>query len=120
MPDFGIYTGYIDCDLAILGLRQQGEQLDQSTFWRALRSVGDFNAGGGLGCTDSSLSLETYGKIVAGTNTGNRRVCTWALRVKDGKFVVLKPKGESTTYWTGELIEESVDPQYLVTTTTAQ
>jgi hypothetical protein len=39
--------------------------------------------------------------------------------VKDGKFVVLKPKDATSTYWTGELIEESVDPQYLVTTTSS-
>jgi hypothetical protein len=31
----------------------------------------------------------------------------------------LKPKDSDTTYWTGKLIEASVDPQYLVTTTTA-
>ena len=119
VPDFGIYTGYIDCDMAIMGLKKQGDDLDPSTYWEALRSVGTYNAGGGLGCTDSSLSLETYGKIVLGDETNGRRICTWALQVKDGKFVVLKPKDSNTTYWTGELIEESVDPQYIVTTTTA-
>ena len=70
-------------------------------------------------CTDSSLSLETYGKIVQGDDTDGRRICTWALQVKNGKFVVLEPKDSDTTYWTGELIEESIDPQYLVTTTSA-
>lgn len=119
VPDFGIYTGYIDCDMAIMGLKKQGDDLDPSTYWEALRSVGTYNAGGGLGCTDSSLSLETYGKIVLGDETNGRRICTWALQVKDGKFVVLKPKDSNTSYWTGELIEESVDPQYVVTTTTA-
>jgi branched-chain amino acid transport system substrate-binding protein len=119
VPDFGIYTGYIDCDMAIMGLKKQGDDLDPSTYWEALRSVGTYNAGGGLGCTDSSLSLETYGKIVAGGATDARRICTWALQVKDGEFVVLKPKDAKTTYWTGELIEDSVDPQYLVTTTSA-
>ena len=59
VPDFGIYTGYIDCDLAIMGLEKQGDDLDPSTYWKALRSVGTYNAGGGLGCTNSSLSLET-------------------------------------------------------------
>ena len=28
VPDFGVYTGYIACDLAILGLQQQGDNLD--------------------------------------------------------------------------------------------
>jgi branched-chain amino acid transport system substrate-binding protein len=119
VPDFGVYTGYIDCDLAILGLQQQGDRLDPATFADDLRSVGTFNAGGGLGCTDSSLGLDTYGKIVVGDDSAGRRICTWALQVKDGKFVVLKPKGAKTSYWTGDLIEQSVDPQYLVTTTTA-
>jgi branched-chain amino acid transport system substrate-binding protein len=119
VPDFGIYTGYIDCDLAILGLRKQGKQLDPSTYWRDLRSVGTFNAGGGLGCSDTGLSLETYGKITPGGAFPGQRICTWALQVKDGKFVVLKPKDGNSTYWTGDLIEESVDPQYLVTTTTS-
>jgi branched-chain amino acid transport system substrate-binding protein len=119
VPDFGIYTGYIDCDMAIMGLERQGDDLDPSTYWQALRSVGTYNAGGGLGCTNSSLSLETYGKIVVGNEANGQRVCTWALQVKDGKFVVLKPKDSKTSYWTGELIEESVDPQYIVTATTA-
>jgi branched-chain amino acid transport system substrate-binding protein len=119
VPDFGIYTGYIDCDLAIMGLEKQGDDLDPATYWQALRSVGTYNAGGGLGCTDSSLSLETYGKIATADAADGRRICTWALQVKDGKFVVLKPKDAKTSYWTGELIEESVDPQYLVTTTTS-
>jgi branched-chain amino acid transport system substrate-binding protein len=119
VPDFGIYTGYIDCDLAIMGLDQQGDDLDPATYWEALRSVGTYNAGGGLGCTDSSLSLETYGKIATADAADGRRICTWALQVKDGKFVVLKPKDAKTSYWTGDLIEESVDPQYLVTTTTS-
>jgi branched-chain amino acid transport system substrate-binding protein len=119
VPDFGIYTGYIDCDLAILGLKKQGKDPDPTTFAEDLRSIGTYNAGGGLGCSNSSQSLETYGKVVTGEATDGRRICSWALQVKNGKFVVLKPKDSDTSYWTGELIEESVDPQYLVTTTTA-
>jgi substrate-binding family protein len=118
VPDFGIYTGYIDCDLAILGLEKQGRDLDQSSYWQALRSVGTFNPGGSLGCSDVGLSLETYGKITPGGSFPGQRICTWALQVKDGKFVVLQPRGSKSTYWTGDLIEASVDPQYLVTTTT--
>jgi branched-chain amino acid transport system substrate-binding protein len=119
VPDFGIYTGYIDCDLAILGLKKQGANLDPSTYADDLRSIGTFNAGGGLGCTDSNLSLATYGKIVEGADSSGQRICTWALQVKDGKFVLLKPKDSKATYWTGKLIDQSVDPQYIVTTTTA-
>jgi branched-chain amino acid transport system substrate-binding protein len=119
VPDFGIYTGYIDCDLAILGLQKQGDNLDPSTYWQALRSVGEVNPGGGLGCSDIDFSLATYGKIIASGPNDKRRICTWAVQVKDGHFVILKPKGGNTSYWTGDLIQSSVDPQYLVTTTTA-
>ncbi len=119
VPDFGVYTGYITCDLAILGLQQQGDDLNPSTFVEDLRSVGQFNPGGGLGCRDANLSLETYGKAVASSG-GEQRACGWALQVKDGKFSVLKPKGAKTSYWTGDLIPESLPPEYLVTTTTTK
>jgi branched-chain amino acid transport system substrate-binding protein len=116
VPDFGVYTGYISCDLLILGLQAQGANLDPSTFSDDLRSVGTFNPGGGLGCRDANLSLETYGKIVP-TSGKQQKACQWAVQVKDGKFVVLKPKGATTSYWTGDLISASVPPEYVVTTT---
>lgn len=119
VPDFGVYTGYITCDLAILGLEKQGDDLNQHTFAEDLRSVGQFNPGEGLGCRNANLSLETYGKAVASTGR-EQRPCQWAMQVKDGKFVIFKPKGAKTSYWTGELIPESLPPEYLVTTTTAK
>ena len=42
------------------------------------------------------------------------------MQVKNGKFVLLEPKGGKTSYWTGDLIPESVPPEYRVTTTTSQ
>ena len=83
VPDFGVYTGYITCDLAILGLQQQGDHLDPTTFSDDLRSVGQFNPGGGLGCRNANLSLETYGKLVASTGS-EQKACQWAMQVKDG------------------------------------
>jgi len=119
VPDFGVYSGYIACDLAVMGLEQQGKTLDRATFSNDLRAVGKFNPGGGLGCSDAELSLGSYGKIDESAPADGRQVCTWALQVKDGKFALLEPKGGRTTYWTGDLIESSVDPQYLVTTTSS-
>jgi branched-chain amino acid transport system substrate-binding protein len=119
IPDFGVYTGYITCDLAILGLQQQGDNLDPATFADDLRSVGQFNPGGGLGCRNANLSLETYGKLEAARGA-EQRACEWAMQVKNGKFVLLEPKGGKTSYWTGDLIPESVPPEYRVTTTTSQ
>jgi ABC-type branched-subunit amino acid transport system substrate-binding protein len=117
VPDFGIYTGYIDCDLAILGLQKQGKDLDPAAFADDLRSIGTFNSGGGLGCTDLSLSPETYGKVTY--TADSPPPCTWALRVKDGKFSIFKPKGGKTSYWTGKVIDASVPPEYRATATTA-
>jgi len=110
VPDFGIYTGYIDCDLAILGLKQQGKNLDQSTFTDDMRKLGKFNAGGGLGCADTDISAEGYGKPA-------QTICTYAMYVKNGKFAILKPKTGSDLFWTGKLVGASVTEN--ATTTTA-
>ena len=60
IPDIGVYTGYIACDLAILGLKQQGKNPNQSTYADDLRKVGHFNAGSGLGCADTDISVAGY------------------------------------------------------------
>ena len=118
VPDFGVYSGYIACDLVVRGLARQGKNPNPDTFAAELRSVGMVNPGDGLGCIDMDLSAATYGKIRLDA-LDSRKPCTWALQVKNDKFVVLKPPGGKTTYWTGDLIQQSVPPQYLVTTTTA-
>jgi hypothetical protein len=64
---------------------------------------------GGLVCEDLDISAETYGEP-------SPSACLWAMQVKDGKFVVLKPKGANTPYWTGDLVGRSVTE---ATTTTA-
>jgi ABC-type branched-subunit amino acid transport system substrate-binding protein len=119
VPDIGVYTGYIACDLAVIGLQRQGDDLDQATFADTLRSVGTINPGDGLGCSDINLSMETYGKIVD-IGDKNQRVCEWFVRLKDGKFVLFRPKSSKASYWTGDLVEESVPPQYTVPTTSAR
>ncbi len=45
VPDFGIYTGYTDCDLAITGLKEQGKNLDRSTYADGLRALGQGQPG---------------------------------------------------------------------------
>jgi branched-chain amino acid transport system substrate-binding protein len=98
VPDFGIYTGYISCDLATLGLKAQGKNLDPAAWSDTLRNkVGEYNVGDGLGCRTTYLTPETFGKASA-------EWCTWALYVKDGKFRVLRPKGSKETFWNGKLI----------------
>jgi ABC-type branched-subunit amino acid transport system substrate-binding protein len=109
VPDFGIYTGYTDCDLAITGLKQQGKNLDPSTFADGIRKLGNVNPAG-LNCLPLALGLDTYGKPPSEN-------CQYAMYVKDGKFVLLKPKGSSKPYWTGKLIGASFTEN--ATTTTA-
>ncbi len=110
VPDFGIYTGYSDCDLAILGLKQQGKNLDQSTFASDLRKIGSFNQGGGLGCGQTDISAESFGKQA-------QEICSYAMVLKNGKFTLLKPKGTGKDFWTGKLVGKSVTEA--TTTTTA-
>jgi hypothetical protein len=100
VPDFGIYTGYVDCDLAITGLEEQGKNLDRSTYSDSVRNLDQVNPAG-LGCQPLELGLDTYGKQPAES-------CQYVVYVKDGKFTLLKPKGSNKPYWTGKLIDQSV------------
>jgi branched-chain amino acid transport system substrate-binding protein len=109
VPDFGIYTGYTDCDLLITGLKQQGKDLDPSTFASSIRKLGNVNPAN-LNCQPLALGTDTYGKPPT-------EGCSYAMYVKDGKFALLKPKGSSKPYWTGKLIGASVTEN--ATTTTA-
>jgi len=108
VPDFGVYTGYTDCDLLITGLKQQGDNLDPSTFASGIRELGNVNPAN-LNCQPLALGLDTYGKPPSEN-------CQYAMYVKDGKFALLKPKGSNKQFWTGKLIGESVTAN---TTTTA-
>ncbi len=108
-PEPWIYSGYTDCDLAITGLKEQGDNLDQSTYADGLRKLGHVNPAH-LGCQPLDISLETYGQPSATD-------CAYAVTVKDGKFALLEPKGTGKPYWTGKLIERSVTEN--ATTTTA-
>ena len=110
-PTSGYTPGYIDCDLAILGLQQQGKNLDQTTFASDLRKLGKFNAGGGLGCQDTDISTATYGQPAAtGLQLGDAGE---GRQVRDPEA-----QGSTTDYWTGKLIAASV-PSSSATTTTA-
>ncbi|HXY92326.1 MAG TPA: ABC transporter substrate-binding protein [Acidimicrobiia bacterium] len=108
VPDFGIYTGYIDCDLVVLGLQHAGNPPTRQGFIDGLHTLGHFNPGGGLGCQDVDISLKDYGKAAP---TG----CSWYVQVKNGKFVVFKQKN-GQSIWTSKLIAASTAA---TTTTTA-
>ena len=105
MPDFGVYLGYMSCDLAVLGLQNAGDPPTRSAFAPNLRKLRSYN-GGGLACRPIDISLETYGQA-------QPESCGWYVQVKNGKFVPFPPNGKP---WTGKLIEESTRA---TTTTTA-
>jgi branched-chain amino acid transport system substrate-binding protein len=107
IPDFGVYTGYITCDLAILGLQNAGNPPTRAAFAPNLRKIGTYDQAG-LACRKFDISLATFGQASPTT-------CGWYMQVKNGKFVLFPPKGKpATTPWEGKLIQEST-----VTTTTA-
>ena len=107
VPDFGIYTGYITCDLAILGLKNAGDPPVRADFAPNLRALKTYDQAG-LGCRPIDISLETYGQA---SPTG----CAYYTQIKNGKFVLFPPPGKSAkTPWTNKLIQESI-----TTTTTA-
>jgi branched-chain amino acid transport system substrate-binding protein len=94
VPDYGTYTGYIACDMAILGLQNAGKNPTRQGFVDAIRRTnnGKYD-GAGLLCAPLDLSLAAYGKVAPTT-------CTWFVTVKDGKFTVLN-KGKP---FTGKLV----------------
>jgi hypothetical protein len=55
----------------------------------------------GLACQDLNFSTETYGKPAP-------TQCGWEMQIKNDKFVILKPPGGKTTFWSGKLIGASV------------
>jgi branched-chain amino acid transport system substrate-binding protein len=115
IPDYGQYTGYITCNLAILGLQNAGKTPTRRGFIDGLRELGTHN-GDGLTCAPVDISLENISR--APTTS-----CSYFMYVKDGKFVIMN-KGKP---YTGKLVgsKEALaanaagDLSSAVTTTTA-
>jgi branched-chain amino acid transport system substrate-binding protein len=103
VPDYGIYTGYITCDLMILGLQNAGDPPTRAAFAPNLRKLKAYDQAG-LSCRPIDISTETYGEA-------SPTSCGWFVQVKDGKFVLF-PNSKPVN---GDLIGESA----VVTTTTA-
>ena len=60
VPDYGQYTGYITCELAILGLQNAGKTPTRRGFIDGLRKLGSYDEAG-LACTPVDISLEPFG-----------------------------------------------------------
>jgi branched-chain amino acid transport system substrate-binding protein len=82
VPDYGTYTGYIVCDMAILGLKNAGKNPTRQGFVDGIRNNGAKYDAAGLLCSPIDLSLKAFGTV---TPTG----CVWFINVKNGKFNVL-------------------------------
>ena len=80
VPDFGDYTGYTSCELAILGLEHAGQTPTRNGFVSGLRALGTYDAAG-LNCEPINIGSENYGKFPV-------QQCTYIVTVKNGKFVV--------------------------------
>ena len=81
VPDYGAYTGYISCDLAITGLQQAGKKLTRQGFIDGLHQLGTYKAAD-LTCQPLDISLKNFGKTPT-------RSCQYFVTFKNGKFVVM-------------------------------
>jgi ABC-type branched-subunit amino acid transport system substrate-binding protein len=82
IPNYGGYTGYIACDLAIYGLKNAGKNLTRQGFVDAIRKTnGGIYDSAGLTCKPANFSTENFGKI-------SPTSCAWFVSVENGKFKV--------------------------------
>jgi len=113
VPDYGQYTGYITCDLAITALERMGKNVNREDFASKFRAAGTYDAAG-LNCAPYPVGLDTYGKYA---ETG----CGYYVQVKNGKFVVMN-KGKpipGKLVGTKEALDANKTGNPLVTTTSA-
>ena len=61
VPDYGDYTGYITCDLAVTALEQAGKTPTRKGFVDGFRNLGTYDQAG-LACQPVQVGLDSYGK----------------------------------------------------------
>jgi ABC-type branched-subunit amino acid transport system substrate-binding protein len=90
VPGFGEDTGYVSCDLAILGLKNAGKNPTRQGWVDAIRTTnGGIYDNAGLACSPRNFSKANFGKV---TSTA----CLWYVAIKNGKWTVLNG-GKPTT-----------------------
>jgi branched-chain amino acid transport system substrate-binding protein len=83
VPGYGVYTGYIVCDMAIQGLKNAGKNPTRQGFVDGIRKAnGGMYDAAGLTCAPMNLSYENFGKV-------DKTSCLWFVTEKNGKFNVL-------------------------------
>jgi branched-chain amino acid transport system substrate-binding protein len=82
VPNYGVYTGYITCDMVITGLQNAGKNPTRKSFVDGLRNANNgIYDSAGLTCKPIDLSYAHYGKISSTPG------CIYYVTVKNGKFV---------------------------------
>jgi branched-chain amino acid transport system substrate-binding protein len=82
VPGFGEYTGYVSCDLAIVGLQNAGKNPTRQGWVDGIRKTnGGIYDNAGLTCSPRNFSPANFGKVVTSS-------CIWYASVKDGKWKV--------------------------------
>jgi branched-chain amino acid transport system substrate-binding protein len=82
IPNYGEYTGYITCDMAILGLKNAGKNPTRQSFVDGIRKTNNgIYDEAGLTCKPVDLSYAHFGKI------SKTPACIYYVQVKNGKFV---------------------------------
>jgi branched-chain amino acid transport system substrate-binding protein len=83
VPGFGEYTGYVSCDLAIVGLKAAGKNPTRQRWVDGIRTTnGGIYDNAGLTCSPRNFSTANFGKVATDS-------CLWYVVVKDGKWKVL-------------------------------
>jgi branched-chain amino acid transport system substrate-binding protein len=111
VPDYGQYTGYITCDLAITALNAMGKDVNREDFATKFRAGKAYDAAG-LNCAPYPVGLDSFGKF---SETG----CAYYMQLKNGKFVVMN-KGKpiiGKLVGSKEALEANRTGNPLVTTT---
>jgi branched-chain amino acid transport system substrate-binding protein len=99
VPTAGMYDGYYQADLLILGLQAAGKNLTRQGFVDAVRGLKTYDQAG-LACQPVDISAANYGKA-------SPTSCGWYVQVKDGKFVPFPKSGQP---WRGKLIAATNQP----------
>jgi branched-chain amino acid transport system substrate-binding protein len=83
VPGFGEYTGYVSCDLAIVGLKAAGKNPTRQGWVDGIRTTnGGIYDNAGLTCSPRNFSKANFGKVASET-------CGWYVSVKEGKWKVM-------------------------------
>ena len=86
VPDFGMYAGYILADFTIAGLKNAGKPPTRQGLVDGTHALGTYDQAG-LACQPVDVS-------VAGRGKPPKETCSYAVQLKDGKYVPYPKNGK--------------------------